>query len=226
MATQNTTTTGGQISISASVLLFTWSDVRNSSTGNSVSVNPSNSLVGAYTISSGRGSTYNIFRTYLAFDLSSVVGTITSMDLVLTSNASVYSSNLIILKSTAPEISTNITTSDFGDVDFSTEYSDSFGWDESTTISIQLNNTAISDSNTNDELILGVVDYEYDYLNIEPLGAFIGLTASMQYSTGTTPYLSYTATTQYGNKVTGIIPANISKVNGVATANIETMIGV
>ena len=86
MATQTTTTTGGYIYKSESAMLFTWSDVRNSTTGTNVYVNPGSSFVLARYVSSGRGAGFRIDRTYLAFDLSSVTGTITDITLVLTTN--------------------------------------------------------------------------------------------------------------------------------------------
>ena len=223
MATQTTTTTGGYIDKIEGSLLFTWNDVRNSTTGTIVGVNPSSSGILARYVSSGRGAGFRIQRTYLAFDLSSVTGTITDITLVLTTNI-VYD-DVIVVESTAPGLATNLTTSDFGDVNFSITYSSAYTLISSSTNSITLNSNAISDANTNGELILGVINYDYDYLNVQPPDS-LSNPSQIQYSLGTAPYLSYTAVTGYGNTVIGVISANIGEVNGVATADIGNIIGV
>lgn len=225
MATQNTTTTGGYIFHTLDALIYSWSDTRNASTGGSVSVNPAASLTGVYEVL-GIGKNHNILRTYLAFDLSSVTGTITAIDLVLTANANGGTvGDFIILKSSAPGLAVNLTTADFGDVDFNTTYTSNFSWTASSTNTIGLNSSAIADANTNGQLILGMVDYTHDYGNTIPSPTSPNY-ASIQYSSGTAPYLSYTAVTGYGNTVIGVVSANIGEVNGVATADIGTVVGV
>jgi hypothetical protein len=224
MATQTATTTGGRIILNENAASFTWDDVRNASTGDIAAPNPTNTFVYAKYVIGGRGSTFNISRTYLAFDLSSVVGTITDLDLVLTLNSGAFN-KVIVLASTAPGLATNITTADYGDVDFNTTYSSNFTLVASSTNTITLNSTAKNNANLNGELILGVVDYEYDYLNLQPDPGEI-FSLGIQYSSGTAPYLSYTAVTGYGNTVTGVVSANIGEVIGVATADIGKVIGV
>jgi hypothetical protein len=225
MATQSATTGGGYIINSLDSLFFTWEDTRNSLWGTNVSVNPATSRIGAYSIF-GRGNSFNIIRTYLVFDLSSVVGTISSMNLVLTANSSVVSSfNVIVLKSAKPGVSDDLTTNDFGEVDFETLYSIEQAWAENDINTIELNSTAISDANTNNELILCVTDYVYDYSN-STAPSTVPAYNTIQYSTGTPPYLDYTAITSYGNIIMGIIPANIAKFNNKDLIDISNVMGV
>ena len=88
----------------------------------------------------------------------------------------------------------------------------------------------LADMQNNDEVIICVMDYTNDYLNV-------ALTSDGSYSCGVTyaeysgtsrdPAIEYTlASTGYGDTVNGVAPANIAKVNGVATANIGKVIGV
>lgn len=223
MATQNTTTTGGYITLSLNASLYSWSDLRNASTGDAAQANPTTTSVNASYSTAFRGGLFTIVRTYLAFDLSGVTGTITDLDLVLTANAG-GTNDIIVCKSSAPGIATNLTTADFGDVDFNTSYSSEYTTWTTGTNTIGLNSTAISDANSNGFLILAVIDHDYDYQNIAPGLEYLG--HPIQYSSGTAPYLSYTALTGYGNTVIGVVSANIGEVNGVATADIDTVIGV
>lgn len=225
MATQSTTTTGGYIINSLDSLFFTWDDTRDSPWGTNAYVSPFTSRIGAYSIF-GRGNSFNIIRTYLAFDLSGVSGTISSMNLVLTSNSSVVSSfNVIVLKSSKPSISSNLITNDFGSVDFETPYSIEQAWAENDINTMELNSAAISDANNNNELILCVADYAYDYSN-STAPSTVPAYNTIQYSTGTSPYLDYTAVTSYGNIIMGIIPANITKFNDKDLADISNVMGV
>lgn len=225
MATQFATSTGGYIINSLDSLFFIWEDTRNSFWGTNVSVNPATSRIGAYSIF-GRGNSFNIIRTYLAFDLSGVTGTINSINLVLTSGTSVTSSfNVIVLKSAKPGVSDNLTTNDFGELDFETPYSIDHSWAENDVNAIELNSIAISDANSNNDLILCVVDYDYDYSN-STAPSTIPAYNTIQYSTGSAPYLNYTAVTTYGNTIIGIIPANISKFNNKDLVDISNVMGV
>jgi hypothetical protein len=226
MPTQNTTDTGGYITNSRDSAIFSWSNTRNGIIGTAVAVNPTLSRVGEYTLTGRGGGTHNILRTYLAFDLSSVVGTIQTIDLVLTAGVSQdSSSDVIVVKATAPGITTNLTTSNFGNINFNTLYSFGWNWTASATNTIPLTLEAVIDAINNGELILSIIDSEYDYLDVPPDVSNIRYN-QIEYSTGTTPYLSYTALTDYGNTVSGVISANIGEVNGVAISNIETVIGV
>lgn len=219
--------TSGEVRITLDATSYTWSDTRNASTGTLAYVNYQTVAIFAdYT--GLRGNTFRIARGYLNFDLSSVSGTITALSLKLVTASTSYTRDIIIVKSTAPDGS-NIATSDFGDADLSTAYSSNFTTFSNTSgtvNTITLNSTAISDANTNSELILAVVDYDYDYSNLQPLA---GAQLPLQYvlsSLTESPVLEYTAVTGYGNTVTGVVSANIAEITGVATADIGKVTGV
>lgn len=226
MATQNSTTTSGYILGRADASLYSWSQARSGTgTSNVAYVNPTTIRAGAYEIISGTFN-HNFMRIFQAFDLSSVVGNITSLDLVLTTNTAVgIVTDFIITKASKPSISTNLVAADFASLDFNTLYTSNFSLTASTTNTVALNSTAISDANSNSELILSIINYDYDYLDTMPVPSSATY-MNIQNASGTRPYLSYTAVTGYGNTVTGIIPANIGKVNNVATANIGNIIGI
>jgi len=221
-----TETTAGELFIALDATSYTWSDTRNASTATLAYVYYSGVVIAAeYT--GLRGNLFRIRRGYLHFDLSSVSGTITDLDLDLYTKSPSTARDIIIVKSTAPDGS-NIAVGDFGAADLSTAYSAEFTTFSNTADAqntIALNSTAISDANTNSELILAVVDHTYDYSNSQPTG----LALALQYHLNSLiyrPTLTYTAVTGYGNTVMGVVSANIGEVTGVATADIGKVIGV
>lgn len=221
-----TETTAGELFIALDAASYTWSDTRNASTATTAYVYQSGVVINAeYT--GLRGNTFRIRRGYLHFDLSSVSGTITALNLGLYTKSPSVAKDIIIVKSTAPDGS-NIAVGDFGDADLSTPYSAEFTTFSTTgdTLNyITLNSTAISDANTNSKLILAVVDHTYDYSNSQPTG--LGLVLQYHLNSLTyRPILDYTAVTGYGNTVMGVVSANIAEVTGVATADIGKVIGV
>lgn len=226
MPAVDTETTAGELFIALDATSYTWSDTRNASTAGLAYVYYSGVLINAeYT--GLRGNLWRIRRGYLHFDLSSVSGTITDLDLDLYTKSPSTARDIIIVKSTAPDGS-NIAVGDFGAADLSTTYSAEFTTFSNTgdaQNTIALNSTAISDANTNSKLILAVVDHTYDYSNSQPTGLGIPIQYHLD-SLTYRPTLTYTAVTGYGNTVTGVVSANIGEVIGVATANIGKVIGV
>ena len=219
--------TSGEVRITLDATSYTWEDTRNASTGTFAYVNQQ--TVGVFADYTGlRGNTYRISRGYLNFDLSSVSGTITALSLKLVTANLSTTRDIIIVKSTAPDGS-NIAVGDFGAADLSTAYSAEFTTFSNTgdaQNTIALNSTAISDANTNSELILAVIDHTYDYSNSQPSSGF---QIPLQYhlnSLTLKPTLTYTAVTGYGNTVTGVVSANIGEITGVATANVGKVTGI
>ena len=74
---------------------------------------------------------------------------------------------------------------------------------------------------------MAVVDYDYDYLNVQPSSIKVcgGFFADNS-GTSKDPKIDFTEATGYGHLVSGVASANIAKVKGVATANISKVIGV
>ena len=184
------------------------------------------------------GTNFNIYRTFFAFDVSGIATTPTSA----TFNFKSYSysnGDIIAVKATKPDTSTNIDSADINEVTGFTSgfnntnltaYSSNISGETGTALhSITLNATALSAMASLDTLAICLMNYDHDYLDSAP-GSSLGVTQQfgMQFadSSGTSddPYIEYSI--GYGNDVLGVSSANISTVIGVATANIDKVIGV
>ena len=188
---------------------------------------------------SGRGGgSYVIHRSFFFFDTSTIVGTITAIDLKIygvtnTGNA------VRVAKSTAFGTTGG---SAYANTDFDswtnpsgalpaapTPYNASnYTW-SALTNTIALNATAISDANSNSYLNLVLVGGTYDYPDTEPT-ADVEKNSGIQFASSTTfPQLSITYTptpTGYQNYPFGIGDKNYQEVNGVDKDDIEEIIGV
>ena len=209
---------------------------RNDSTGTS-----SNTYTSATTVqiainaqyTNGRPGSVTIERTFLFFDTSSVAGTITACTLGVL-GASPYANSLdsIIVEATAwggtssPNL--NLTTSDYGDIDFATPYSSQLTtWSTSGFNLFTLNATAIADMNSNNYLNLAVIEHDYDYLGVTPPSS-TNDRAGINFQSSNKPiYLNITYTPGgYGNDVNSVSSTSIVSINGVASAAIASLNGV
>ena len=226
MATQNADTGGTAITHKLDSTIYTWADTRNGSTGNGFVLISPTSINPLAQKNTSRGSNWEISRVFIKFDLSSVTGTITDLDLVLkTAQTKTAIPSYIVVESDA---TWGIGNDDFGSIDFSTPYSSAFtisGTIE-TDNTIALNSDAISAANTNSELKIAVIDNVFDYGNSTPTGLQANNIPFYYYTTNKYPKLSYTAVTGYGNTVMGVVSANIAEITGVATADIGKVTGV
>ena len=87
---------------------------------------------------------------------------------------------------------------------------------------INLNSTALSDMTSNDFFILAIVNFDYDYKNIDPPVNVTNKLAHYKASfTGTSrdPKI-VTVASGYAHDVSGLAAASIGKINTVATANV------
>lgn len=188
-----------------------------------------NSVQGFF--SSGRGGgTYRLVRTFLFFDLSSISGTITAMDLdlyVVNGGSAVVQ----VAKSTAFG---GDGTSDFaaGDYDNWSQDSPTAYMASSATLSLNansltLNSTAISDANNDGYLNIVIVDNVHDFNDLQPLLS-VDRRSGLRFRNASNPIqldITYTAA-GYGKDVIGVTASTISKVIGVASADISKVIGV
>jgi hypothetical protein len=192
---------------------------------------------------SGRGSyLYEIDRTFLVFDVSSITsaGTITNIDLEISGSTN-NNANVIVVAAGAfggGGGGGSFTSPDWSswNPDSPTDYSSTFNsWATSGYNSITLNNTAVTASNNNGYLNLAIVEKDYDYDNVDVQGPFPGgasFNNGAVFRQGSTPSvhsvrldITYLAS-GYGNDVNGVASANIGAVNGVLTANISKVNGV
>ena len=176
-----------------------------------------------YRATAGRGSlTHSMKRTFLYFDTTALIGTISSTSLQI-AGVTNSSADIIVLKSTAfgGDGGTTLATSDFfSTIDYSTEYSNEYtSW--SGVNSIPLLAAANTDIQNNNAFIVAIVEHDFDYAN----GAS-GFAASRinGIAFGTTITLTYTeASSTSITSVNGIALASIEEMNAIADSNIEKL---
>ena len=218
-----------------------WATARDGGTGTAASSTQSSAVlaVGAEGGAS-RGGFYSVVRSFFSFDVSGITSSVASATLNIrgvTNN----SADVILVQANRPK-GANLTTADFdalpgfsagntmsGNVtDYSSEVT---SWSTSGYNSITLNSTALSDLVSLNSFIVALVEFDHDYSNVAPAqdGTFrrVGLYYSDNSGTSLDPYIEYTlAETGYANNVNGVASANIGSVIGVATANIDKINGV
>lgn len=215
-----------------------WTTIRNATTGTGV-YNSGNSnpaiLVGAS--AGGRGTNYNLNRIWAWYD---VVGagypagaSINSIDLNIATSPSpgIPIGDIMVVEGFAFGNNTNAiaTTSEFGDLDHNQNYlNGAGGWNNSLgTNTYSLNSTARNFIIANGYLGVCVIDYNYDYLDVDPYGGFNILlynTIDFNNVTKCTLQVNYAAA-GYGNEVNGITGANIGEVNGISSGDINQVNG-
>ena len=174
---------------------------------------------------SGRGKRFK--RVFLVFDTSGITGTLSAahIDVNGGSGSDPNPNDTIMIKSTAfgGDGGTALATSDhFSSLDYSTAYSSELTTWSTGNNEYTLTAAALADIKNNDEFIVAIIDNDNDYANSNTTA-----TADITIDFDVTITLDYTlAPTGYGNTVIAVASANIGKVTGVATANIETVIGV
>jgi hypothetical protein len=179
-----------------------WTTLENSTTAAFADVSPPEAKAGA----TYDGSTYELFRTYISFDTSPLIGaSVSNITLNIYWDPFPAGGKIACLES-PKSLSTTLNTSHFDKTTFGTFYFDISP--AGTFSSITLNNDAINDAVTG-ELNIVLIEYSHDYSNATlPIGEESG--RYIYYDTpGLYPYIEYTLV----NKVNGI--NNYGKVNGI-----------
>jgi len=209
-----------------------WFDARNDPNG-SAAFNYSSPTPSQYSVQvayqSGRGGDfYWVTRSYFYWDLSAYAPNITAIDmnidmaglgtplaiqpaqseLAFGSNGS---SALVV-----GEFDINIPTPPSPPAYSNAPFSNNAG-----IVTTTLNATAIADANTNGFLIIQLVEYDYDYPDIDPTPfGYQVYEAAINFATGNnTLDVTYTPA-GYANEVIGVAGASISEVIGVAGGSI------
>jgi|TARA_Y100000296_G_C5148646_1_gene245184 hypothetical protein len=193
---------------------------------------------------SGRsGDEWYVYRSFFAFDTSVVSGPVSSASLKLYGYVN-GDGNVIAVKcdpTIGLSLTTDVAVTDFDELEnfvagstgsmngVVTTYSAYVPtWSTIGYNSMSLNATARSDIEDDDLVIICLLEYDHDFLDVAP-SAYNAYRSGCYYQeqsgTGKDPYLDYTLA-GYGHTVTGVTSANISKVKGVATASIDKVIGV
>ena len=193
------------------------SAVTDSPTGNEL--NPIQSFY-----NSGRGGgTYRQTRTYIYFDTSGITGTVTSATLKITSPTSTTTSDVIVLNGQnafGGDGNTALNVDDFDEVNmagineaFSSQFTP---WVASSVNSISLNSNALSALSSDNDTVMGVMNYTNDYQNSAP--------ATSPYSVGAGIAFGTTIQLEYFEAGEG--PANVKKLNSVGSQDISKWNGV
>ena len=201
---------------------------RGASSGFTATVNPTTTQTSiAYRrfTARGRGNNfYQIRRSFYYFDTSGITGTVSSATLNIRGGTG--SSDVIVVASTAfsGDGSTNIATSDYGNVAFSTLESNAYtSWTNSNN-SITLLAGARTKIQNNNAFIVAVLQYNNDQQNVDSIG---NIEQVNQTNFATTAYLDYAVTaTSDITSLNGIARASIKSFNTITLANIDQINGI
>tara|TARA_B100000424_G_scaffold267880_1_gene261580 strand:- start:1277 stop:1963 length:687 start_codon:yes stop_codon:yes gene_type:complete len=184
-----------------------------------------------YFKSTGRGGgTIRFKRVFLHFDTSSITSTLSAAHIDVNGtlfNTAANPNDTILIKSTAfgGDGGTALATTDFSSsLDYNTPYSSELTLWTTGNNEYTLNSDALADIKNNNDFTVAIISHDHDFLNTEGSG---NIADDINIAFGTTITLDYTiAPTGYSNGVYFVASANIGEVNGVATANIDEIIGV
>jgi hypothetical protein len=203
--------------------------VRDGTTANFVSVDPTFSTANAigYAALSGRGGNiYAIYRTFYYFDTSGITGNVTDSSLNIM-GASAETATVIVVPSTAfgGDGSADIVNTDYNNITFNTTYGAGFtGWDDGANNELEFRDNANAEGTVNaairdnDAFIVAVIEYEHDYSDSAPGSIPTTKYSGIDYSTAA--YLDY----DEAGAASG--PANLTSYNGVAKASITNINGI
>jgi len=224
-----------------------WNAVHDSTTGTTVDSNDASyqNAVRANCVAGGRGNIWLASRVLMDFDTSgiSVAPSAATLKVYgITNNTA----DIIVLRSWQDlssiatdwynamiDPTTTIAGNAWGPGNVTTYSNELTTWSTSGYNDIGLNATARSDMASLDTFKLMIMEYDYDYSDVDPdLGGRSGCVdrnTGMYFAdnTGTSkdPYIDYTPA-GYGNLVLGVASGDIATVNGVATADISKVNGV
>ena len=218
-----------------------WGDAKgtNVTTGNSVGSTSTADDFGSRT-QAARGGQFlaTNYRAYFYFDLSSITTTITGITFTARggTNSTNQNGDWIAVRANQDADFGTIATSDYTLVYNSsavfTNYSQNVAsWSYNADNTVTLNPTAVSKANSEGELCVGLMNYTYDYDGAEVEESIGDIFNSLSFVNSGTTRARLTVThadapSGYGNEVNNIIPASISKVLGIATADISKVTGV
>ena len=206
----------------------THANARDASTGTSAinnSVNLSTTLL-QYRKAPGRrvATTYNITRAFYYFDTSGITSTVNnaSVKIAGSSTGNVGSPQVILVPSTAfsGDGSTSLVVGEFGDVTFSTIYSNAVtSWSTSAINTLNLKSSARTDMQNDDYFICAVIEYEHDFSDSEPS---INKTSAAGVNYNTTATLEHDAKSGPANvgQFNVIVASNIGQINPIIYSNI------
>ena len=229
MATINSATTRGGVRVTGFDTTFSsWEEVRDVTNGTSSSVNTNNAVaIGADQVTNQLGTSWSCRRYFMAVDTSSVTSVPGSATLYVYGNTNA-TSDLIVVKATAPTTTTNIATTNYSSIvgytpgallpmeGYVTEYSApiSAGWNTNGYNAIPLTSAALSDMDSSSTLQIALVNYTFDY----QLSGFFGTSYLTGVNITNQPYIEYSG---FGGKIFSIPLIDISKINDISKSVIN-----
>lgn len=230
------------------VLESSWSNARDATTadGGSDGTSAYANMTFVYHVINARSGSaiYGVTRSFFVFDTSGITGTVASAEL---SFRGVFGNDgsVIAVKSDAyggdpNDVLDNWSTSDFNNIvgwsagssldglatvygaaKTTTNWSTS-GWNDFTATS-----DLLTDMKNNDAVIVCLMDYTNDYLNVAPSsGSQLNCGGYFAEASSYKPHIDYTLATGYGNEVNGIAGASINEINGIAASNVSKINGI
>ena len=204
----------------------TWSATRDAGTGTSAGPNSTNraSAVMAYHTAGRGGDSFTVSRAFFSFDTSKFKTAPSEARLLIYGRLN-GNADVIAVKATAPDLSTDIAVADFdaitgfsagnsmnGNVtDYSSEVTT---WSTSGYNNIAMTADALADIASLDVFAVAIVQYDNDYLNVAP--SEVSLDAGMyfvEYGSARAPVLQIT----YGNSINDVAAASLGNVMDVDT---------
>lgn len=194
----------------------------------------------------GGGTAYSVRRIFFYFDTSGITSTLASATFNIKRTTGTIGGEMQLVKSNAfgGDGQTALANGDFdafpgfsagntmdGNVTTYASTIDPVIWGSTNAFSgtgIALNSTALSDMVSNDYLIFGIVNSDFDFKNVDDNNTLASkypfYTANMS-STSSDPKIDYTLATGYSHDVLGLAAASIAEVNTVAIADIAELNG-
>jgi len=177
-----------------------------------------------YFKSSGRGGgTFRFIRTFIHFNTTNLTEA-SSISLQLTSAGGSNSSNFnvtAIKHSAGSSNGSQISDSDFNNIDRNTAYSAATSFASSGTITFTLNAAAAEQINNNNDFNVALLlTVDATQSEEDPLESDGDITNAIAFSSAINLVYTEPAASGYNHKVNTIAATSIGKVNTVATANI------
>lgn len=213
--------------------ISTWFDARNANDGLVFQTATGTAPQIGQIVLSGRGAnSYRIGRVFGWVDVSAYAPNISAIDLKIPWGSSTGINDFIICQSFAfnNASSTTLSGPDMdinGSWDVNVPFSTQQTYQASSTQTVSVNATAVSQANSLTYLNFVIIDFDYDYQNFDP--AFGGVPANYygRFSMSVTAQADITyALPGYGNDVNNVTSTNIDQINGVDSANIDQVNGI
>ena len=205
--------------------------VRSQTTGtNVVTSGTTNKDIWVKLLLGSRGASYWLSRAYVWYDTSAYAGSITALEINVTSISNASNPiDVICVPSTAfgNNTTSTLSLSDYGSINFAVAYSSNTAWQNTSgTWQLTLNAAAVTAANTG-KIGISIINENWDYQDVDPnVGISFDWWDTIDYTNPGKFSLATTYSSGYGNAINGVLAANIGQVNGILTADIGSINGI